>query len=190
MQSTGFVKGANFIKKRSQLKFVIYFCLSVLVGAIISAAFFYFYTYKELGGSHSQALLTLLGLRQNILPAMVITGGIVVIFATLAVLTITLINSHEIAGPIYRLERSIESIGGGDFSLRIKFRRRDIVNGLADGVNSASESLDAKISDISREMKEIRVEAERMRANPDQSQAILTEKIRLVKKTVSEFHIA
>ncbi|MEK7851053.1 MAG: hypothetical protein AAB275_04150, partial [Deltaproteobacteria bacterium] len=105
-------------------------------------------------------------------------------------LMITLINSHEIAGPIYRLERSIESIGGGDFSLRIKFRRRDIVNGLADGVNNASESLDTKISDISREMREIRAEAERMRANPDQSPAILTEKIRLVKKTVSEFHIA
>lgn len=187
MEDTGFLIGTSLIKMRSQFKFVTHFCMSVLVGAIISAAVFYFYTYNELGGSHSQALLTLLGLRQNILPAMVITGGIVVVFATLAVLLITLINSHGIAGPIYKLERSIESIGGGDFSLRIKFRKGDAVNGLADGINSASESLDTKISDISREMKEIRVEAERMRANPNQSPAILMEKIRLAKKTVSEF---
>lgn len=189
MQYTGFVKGANFIKMRSQFKFVIYFCMSVLIGAVISVAVFYFYTYRELGGSHSQALLTLLGLRQNIPLAMVITGGLVVIFATLAVLLITLINSHEIAGPIYRLERSIESIGGGDFSIRTKFRKHDIVNGLADGINSASESLNAKITDISREIKEIRAEAERLKVNTDISPAILKEKIRLVRKTVSEFKI-
>lgn len=187
MQDTGFLIGTSIIRKRPLLKFITSFSLSVLIAAVIFVTIFYIYTYRELGSSHSQALLTLQGLRHNILPAIVLTGGIVVIFATLAILMMTLINSNKIAGPIYRLEKSFESIGDGDLSLRIKFRKGDAVNGLAEGVNSVSESLGTKISNISREMKEIRDEAERLRADPEQSTAVLMEKIRLAKKTVSEF---
>lgn len=187
MKDTGAVKGAGFITQRAQIKFIIHFCISVLISAVIFAAIFYLYTYKELGSSHSQALLTLMGLRHDILPAMLLTGGIVVVFSTLAVLIITLLNSHKIAGPVYRLERRLESMGGFDLSTRIRFRKGDAVNGLAEGLNSASKRLDSKISEISRELKDVREEAERIRANPGGPTTALMEKIGLARKAVSEF---
>lgn len=182
-----FMRGGPIINKKYQIGFILHFCISVLAAALFSALIFHLYTYRDLGSSHYQAILTLHGLKQNILPAMVLTGGIVIIFTTLAVLLITLFSSHKIAGPIYKLEKSLEAIGNGELNLRIRFRRHDAVERLASDLNEAMENLDIKISDISRNLKEIRKEAEALRSNPEQSPAILMEKIGLVKKLVSDF---
>lgn len=180
------IKTHAFIKKRYQFRFATHFCGSVLVAVTLAMTIFYLYTNKELGSTYFQCCVTLQGLRDNIWPAMIFTGGIVIIFSTLAVLIITLIGSHKIAGPIYRLERSLESIGNGDLSQRIIFRKYDAVDGLADDINSTSEILNTKISTISKNIEEIKEETKRLRNNPHQSPAILLEKIRLVRKEMSD----
>jgi methyl-accepting chemotaxis protein len=180
-------KGASFINRRYQYRFIAQFCGSVLIGAAIFMTLFYLFTYMELDGTYYNSLTTLQGLRDNILLAMAVTTGTVLIVVTLAVLAITRIGSHRIAGPIYRLERTLESVGSGDLGLRIRFRRHDAVEGMAEEINSAVEGLGARISDLHRDVKGIREEAERLKADPSRSPAILLEKMRLLKKTVSEF---
>lgn len=175
-----------FIKKRYQLRFITHFCVSMLVVVALAVIIFDLYINKELGGTYYQSLLTLQGVRNNIIPAMIFTGGILIIFATLAVLIITLIGSNKIAGPIYRLERSLESIGKGDLGLRIKFRKHDAIDRVAEDINSATENLNTRISTVSSNIKEIKEEAGRLRNNPHKSPAILLEKIRLVRKEVSD----
>lgn len=179
-------KAYSFIKKKYQLRFITYFCGSMLVAVTLAIIIFYLYTDKELGGTYYQSLFTLQGLRSNISSAMIFTGGIVIIFSTLAVLIITLIGSNKIAGPIYRLERSLESIGNGNLDLRIKFRTHDAIDRVAEDINSATENLNTKISTVSRNIKEIKEETKRLRNNPHQSPAILLEKIRLVRKEISD----
>lgn len=181
------VKGSSFINRGSQLRFVTHLCGSVLIGAVLSIAVFYYWTYAECGITYYQTLLTLHGLRQNILPATIFTGLTVTIVITAAILAVTLFASHKIAGPIYRLERSLESIGSGDLTLKIRFRPHDAVSGIAEEINSLTHNLNEKISDISRNLKEIRKEAEEIRKKPHQPPAILIDKIRLAKKAVSDF---
>lgn len=181
------MKGSSFIKRRYQLRFITYFCGSILVIGLLSMLILYLYTYSEIGDtSYYQALLTVKGLKQNLVYAMIFIGGIVIILASAATLTITLIGSHKIAGPIYRLERSLESIGNGNLSQKIKFRENDAIHELADNINKTTESLNERVSIIGMNLKGVREEAERLRANPQHSPSILLEKIRLLKKNVSD----
>lgn len=177
----------SYINKGAQLKFVTHFCVSVLIGAVLSIALFYYWTYAELGITYYQTLLTLQGLRQNILTAIVITCLTTTVAVTAAVLAVTLFASHKIAGPIYRLERSLEAIGRGDLSLKIRFRPYDAVNGLSEEINTLTASLNSRIADINGNLEEIRREAEEIRKNPHHPSTILIDKIRLTKKAVSDF---
>ena len=179
-------KAYTYIKRRYQLRVITYFCGSMLIAVTLAITIFYLYTDKEVGSTYYQSLFTLRGLRNNILSAMIFTGGIVIIFSTLAVLIITLFGSHKIAGPMYKLEKSLESIGNGDLSLRIKFRKHDAIDKVAEDINSATENLSTKISTISRNIKEIKEETNRLKENSQQSPAILLEKIRIIKKEASD----
>lgn len=183
-------KAYTFIKKRYQLRFVTHFCGIMLAAVTLAIIIFYLYTDKELGSTYYQSLFTLQGLRNNIWSAMIFTGGIVIIFSTLAVLIITLIGSNKVAGPVYRLEKSLESIGNGDLSVKTRFREHDAIKRLADDLNSATEGLNTKISIINRNLTEIKKEAERLRTAPNQSSAVILEKIRLLKKDLSDFKTA
>lgn len=180
-------KSGPFIDRSYRLRFVSQFCICVLAVAVISLSAFYYLTDTETGITYYQALLTLNGLRQNILPATVLTGLTVTIVITAAVLTITLFGSHKIAGPIYRLERSLESIGNGDLTLKIKFRPSDAIGGLAEEINSLTSNLNEKISDINGTLKDIRKEIEGIGINTDQPSAALIEKVGLIKKAMSNF---
>lgn len=183
----GFVKGSSFIQRRYQLRFISYFCGSILAMGLLSMLILYLYTYSEIGGtSYYQALLTVKGLKQNIVYAMMFTGGIVIILASAATLTITLIGSHKIAGPIYRIERSLEAIGNGNLSQKIKFREGDAIHELAEKINKTTESLNERVSIIGMNLKVVREEAERLRANPQHSPSALLEKVRVLKKDVSD----
>lgn len=53
-----------------------------------------------------------------------------------------LLLSHRIAGPIYRLERELDRIAReGDFSVRLKLRRKDELGSIAGGINKVLERI-------------------------------------------------
>ena len=52
-----------------------------------------------------------------------------------------LLISHRIAGPIYRLERELDRIAQGDFSLRLKIRRKDELGSIAEGINKVLDRI-------------------------------------------------
>ena len=54
--------------------------------------------------------------------------------------------SHKIAGPIYRIEKSISGMAAGDLSSHITLRRGDEMVSLADSVNRLTDSLALSIT--------------------------------------------
>ena len=52
--------------------------------------------------------------------------------------------SHRFAGPVYRLEKELDKIAGGDYSVRIKFRKNDDLKHIADAVNKVLDKLQHK----------------------------------------------
>ena len=74
-----------------------------------------------------------------------------------------LLFSHRIAGPVYRIEKTLEEIARGNLSLRIKLREGDELVDLADIINDLTESFSKTIiSDkdivigIEKDLEEIR----------------------------------
>jgi len=56
----------------------------------------------------------------------------------------TLILSHRFAGPIYRLEKDLADIAKGDFSIRIKFRKKDELKSIAEGINKILDEMEKR----------------------------------------------
>ena len=54
---------------------------------------------------------------------------------------LALISSHKIAGPIYRIEKDMSEIARGNLALRIKLRRGDELQDIADAINAMTENL-------------------------------------------------
>ena len=51
------------------------------------------------------------------------------------------IISHRLAGPIFRLEKDLDKIIAGDYSVRIRFREKDKLDRLANKLNQVLEKL-------------------------------------------------
>jgi methyl-accepting chemotaxis protein len=73
----------------------------------------------------------------------------ILILAIMIILLISwrmLILSHRLAGPIYRLERDLEDIAKGNFSIRIKFRKKDELKSIAEGINRILDEMEKKFA--------------------------------------------
>ncbi|MFH1855888.1 MAG: methyl-accepting chemotaxis protein [Candidatus Omnitrophota bacterium] len=62
--------------------------------------------------------------------------GISFIFTALIMFIVSIIRSHEIAGPIFRLKSHLRQMSKGDFSKRFKIRENDELKVLVEEVNS------------------------------------------------------
>ena len=74
-------------------------------------------------------------------PFVLISGIIVIILISWRVL----ILSHRLAGPIYRLEKDLQDIARGNFSMRIRFRKKDELRSIADGINKILDEIERRL---------------------------------------------
>lgn len=72
----------------------------------------------------------------------VMTLGIVVVFLLSWRI---LILSHRLAGPIYRLEKDLQDIAKGNFSMRIRFRKKDELKSIAEGINKILDEIEKRL---------------------------------------------
>jgi HAMP domain. len=63
-------------------------------------------------------------------------GGVILLFGAVSIFI-----SHKIAGPLYRLKRSISQITEGNLDVKIKLRKWDDLKDLAEHVNILAEEL-------------------------------------------------
>ena len=62
---------------------------------------------------------------------------------TIALLIWALLISNQIAGPLYRLEKTLEQIlNSGDFGRRLQIRKGDSLKGLSDQINQLLDKID------------------------------------------------
>ena len=71
---------------------------------------------------------------------------IAMIINAIVISYIGIFSTHKIAGPIYRFKKHLKSIKNGNFLVKTKLRKNDLLTELADDFNQASESLRTFIS--------------------------------------------
>jgi methyl-accepting chemotaxis protein len=143
------VKGKRFrrrkkiIKPAHQLKLACFVVIFLLIYTLVFGTAIFYPLAMELRGSatigeEGRAALVILGLHKTIWPAM--------LFVLVLSFFGTILFSHRIAGPIFRLERATEDFLKGDFN-RIRLRKTDefkeieiSVNKIADYLNNVQAS--------------------------------------------------
>ncbi len=169
----------HFIKKGYQTRFIVKFCLLVLVGAVISSLLLYWVSQGSLTSTFENSRLTVRNTSVAILPAVIYTNLITLALVTVATVFVVLYVSHRIAGPLYRFEKELAEIAEGDLTKVIHLRRRDEVTDMAESLNRMTASLRGRLQELSKELDE----AARLAQEENASDA-LVEKLMDCQKTV------
>jgi len=143
-----------YIKKDFQTRFIIRFILVLIIGGVISVGLTYLTTRGTLTTSYVDARLVIQDTPLAILPSVVLTTLITIVVVGVIVGIVTLLVSHKIAGPMFRFEKDIERIAGGDLKSHIHLRREDQFQEMVKTLNAMIDSLNSKVSEIRQEVAE------------------------------------
>lgn len=77
---------------------------------------------------------------------------------------LALLYSHKIAGPIYRIGKSLDEISHGNLALRIRLRKGDELVDIADKINAVTENFSATLSTDKDIMAKLKGELTQLKA--------------------------
>ena len=123
------------IKLSFSTVFQLKYCL--IIAAVFACANFLLYLVinKALSGSYLENLRTLYYLDQNLPLYLSIMALLQIFFILVLTLIITLLVSHQIAGPIFRYEEVLNRISTGQFPEQISTRSADQLKPMVDCLN-------------------------------------------------------
>jgi signal transduction histidine kinase len=135
-----------FIEKSFQVKFIIKFCLLVIAGGLLTAGILYFLSMRSTTVAIVNSEVVVKTTADFLLPILIQTVVVVMILLSIATIIVTLIVSHKIAGPLYRLKKAMHDLGEGDFSTEINLRKFDQLKHIAQEFNNMAGKLKKKLS--------------------------------------------
>lgn len=174
-----------FVKKDFQFRFILKFCLIVLMGVIVSTGLLFLFSQGTLTSSFQQSRLTIKTTALAILPAAIYTNLITLGVITLATIVVTLFISHKIAGPIFRFEKELKEIGEGDLTKDIRLRKKDQITDMAVSLNKMIAGLHEKVLDIQKSVEQLIESATKQKA----PEGLIEELTHLHQRIESNFKI-
>jgi methyl-accepting chemotaxis protein len=120
-----------FIDKSFQSRFIIKFCLLVMVASALTGASLYYFSQHTTTVAFEHLKVVVKSTADFIMPIMVGTLIIVTLLVAAATIIVTLFTSHRIAGPLYRLKIELDKMKNGDFSCPVRIRTKDQLQHLA-----------------------------------------------------------
>ncbi len=175
-----------YIQKAFQRRFILKFCTIALAAMVAASLLVYFFSKNTLTATYRYHHLALERTGEAILPSLLITNAVVLVALIGATIAVTLYVSHKIAGPLYRLGKSLENLGSGDLSFSVKLREHDELSDFAATLNSTIENLRERVSQIQEEIDRVRKKAQTQGWGPEEMQRdldTLQEKTQYLFKT-------
>jgi methyl-accepting chemotaxis protein len=147
------------IDRKFQTNFIINFCSLVAVGGLITVGILYLFTMNTSTVSIVNSRVVAKTTADFLLPLLVQTVAVVMVIIGLATVAVTLLVSHKIAGPLYRLKKVLNSLGDGDFSEGFRIRRKDQLQDVADVFNTMIVKLRLRLRTIEKDVRDIKDKA-------------------------------
>lgn len=144
-----------FIDKKFQTEFIVRFCLLVVLGSSITAYIIYAMSARSVTTSFEGLRLTIKSTADYMMPALLISGAVVIVVVGVSTIIVTLLTSHKIAGPLYRIERNLSEVASGNLKMRFKLRKGDEIRRLASDLDAMVISLRDRIIEIKRSTDEL-----------------------------------
>ncbi len=168
----------------------IYFTLSAL-GIVFFTALFFLFTGDALAIMYENGDLHLGKIPEILMDRILGAHWVFYVVGGLILVVISTLITHKVAGPLYRFEKSLDSMIDGDISFDMHLRKNDECKNLADRFNRFNSILRSKIRAMMGLVEEIDdslVRAEKnIKDNEDLDQAIAMN--RRLKKMLYEFNI-
>lgn len=155
MSSNEYKRRNYFIKKNFQGKLILGFFLSMVVGCLIFVLALSWFASDTMTVIYSnndiQIGETPLMLMKQMIAAqwvtMIVGGALVIVVATRI--------THHMAGPMFNLERSLDSMVDGKLDTVISLRKKDEGQGLAAKINQFNSNLSTSFTEIGKRSKNI-----------------------------------
>lgn len=137
-----------FIDPAFQTRFIVKFCLVVIVASLLAGLLIFFLTQNSTTVSIENTKVLVKRTSDFIGPVLTITAATVTLFSALVVMLITLLQSHRIAGPMFRLRREIQGLGQGNLDQNFLIRNRDQFQPLSCALDEMNRVLRDKIGSV------------------------------------------
>lgn len=147
MENKGYSKRRNyFIDKSFQANFIVKFCLLVMLGGALTIGALYYLGMRSTTVSIVNSRVIVKSTSDFLLPVLIQTVAVVVVIVGAATVFLTLFVSHKIAGPLYRLKKSMQELAEGNLTSDIKLRKNDQLRDIADTFNQMVDKLKERFS--------------------------------------------
>lgn len=142
------------IKREFQIWLLVRIIGVVIVSTLVAVLILYFYSRQEISESFYSAHIQIRRVSDLLIPVIAVGACI----SLLSGAALALFLPQKIAGPIFRIQKGLETIGTGDLTEHIVLRRNSTFKDLAEAVNTTTTSLRVRVDDI----KEIHGELDRL----------------------------
>jgi methyl-accepting chemotaxis protein len=156
-----------FIKREFQTKFILKFCILIILTALISGFLIYLFSSQSVTTVFENSRLIIKPSTEFIIPGLILSSIISVIIVGIATIVVVLFISHRIAGPLYKLESSLERMASGDVSFDIYFRQTDETKRLAEIFNITSQGLNNLLNDVKKDLGKLELVVKEIRKMED-----------------------
>ena len=136
-----------YIDKEFQTIFILKFCSLIAIGSIISGLIVYAMSRATVTTTFVNSRLTIKSTADFILPAVLLSGAVVIVLIGLATIIMTLFISHKIAGPLYRLDKDVQEITAGNLRVVFRLRTGDELKPLVGSMNDMTNTLRTRIAE-------------------------------------------
>ncbi len=137
-----------FIEKSFKTKFILRFCALVAAGGLLTIGIIYILAMRSTTVSvvHSRVIVETTA--DYLLPILIQTVLIVMIFVSLGVMAVTLFVSHKLSGPLYRFKEVMDAFGDGEYLSDFNIRELDQLQDFAAAFNEMINKLGGHINEL------------------------------------------
>ncbi len=137
-----------FIDKNFQSKFILRFCLIVVMSTILTSWLLLHFSSNSNTVAIENTKVIVKSTRDFILPIIIHTVIVVSCFTAMAVAALTLLMSHKISGPLFRLTKEIDALENGDLGRTFTVRGEDQLQNLAKSLRKMNSSLNSHYAEL------------------------------------------
>ena len=156
----------SYIDSGFKRKFIIRFCLGLIVVSLLSSVLFFFLIPGDVAGVYFSFISDFQQAQEMLGVALFFIGVFEILLACLFTLIIVLFFSHKVGGPIFKLEQNIEKLRNGDLTTAdLCFRSSDQGKILADKFNEMTQNLNAPFRELKYNFCRCSISMEKFRRN-------------------------
>jgi methyl-accepting chemotaxis protein len=137
--------------------------LIFIAGILLTGGVFYLIIHRPIGPTYGEAFNMLNRLQEEILYKSVVIYACTVFAILAGIVAMTLLYSHRVAGPVFRLSQFVRGIRGGKAANPVSIRQKDVIHPLAHEVNAMGDWYRQQVVGIKQELARIEKCTERIR---------------------------